>query len=243
MIITSKSNQLIKLVKSLEDKKYRKKYGLYVVEGTKPVNECINAGCAIVYVITTSEFEGKYQKQIVVSDQVFLWLSTEITPQGVLAVVELPTLTIQAPQDCCLLLDGIQDPGNMGSIIRTANAAGYKQLYLINCVDPYSPKSVRASMSGIFFVEIYQGKQHEILEILSGIDIICADMDGENIFNFLAPDVFCLCIGNEGNGITDKVLSFATNKISIPMRNTAESLNAGVSAAIAMYELKRNKLK
>jgi TrmH family RNA methyltransferase len=127
----------------------------------------------------------------------------------------------------------------MGAIIRTANAAGYDKLYLIGCVDPYSPKSVRASMSGIFFTEIYQGTKEEILSVLKTTPIICADLKGENIFTFVSPEVFALAIGNEANGISDEVRELAASTVNIPMRTTQESLNAAVSAGLLMYGLKK----
>lgn len=241
MLITSKSNPLIKKISSLTEKKYRKEYGLYVVEGVKPVNECILAGCEIDTVVTIPAFEGRYQNQVIVSEQVFASISEEKTPQGVLALVKLPKNELESPKGCCLLLDNIQDPGNMGTIIRTANASGYEEIYMIHCVDPYSQKAVRASMSGIFFVKTYQGEREDVLNALSKTPLICADMDGVNIFDFKAPNKFCLCIGNEGNGISEEVMNKATYTVKIPMRSTCESLNAGVSAGIAMYQLMNNR--
>ena len=123
--------------------------------------------------------------------------------------MEIPSTAVKRAQNSCVLLDNVQDPGNLGTIIRTANAAGYKDVYLINCVDPYSPKAVRASMSGIFFVNIYIGSREEALDALGGVKLVCADMDGESVFLFNPPDKFCLCIGNEGNGISDEVMRAA----------------------------------
>lgn len=238
MIITSKSNPLVKSISSLSDKKFRKLNGLYMVEGVKPVRECLSSGAEITKIVCTAENESSFDGATVVSEEVFKSLSTEKTPQGVLAVVKIPKTTLKAPENNCLLLDNIQDPGNLGTIIRTANAAGYTEIYQINCTDAYSPKAVRASMSGIFFVNLYSGSVEEVLSAISGVPIICADMDGEDIFTFAAPEKFCLCIGNEGGGISEKVLSSAAYTVKIPMRATCESLNAAVSAGIAMYALK-----
>lgn len=243
MIITSKSNSLIKEIKKLSDKKYRKLCGQYIVEGIKPVSECISAGCEIDRIVCTEELFIKYPQATVVSDSVFSALTDEKAPQGVLAIVKMPENELIPPKNDCILLDGIQDPGNLGTIIRTANAAGYKELYLINCTDPYSPKAVRASMSGIFFVKIYQSSADGILEVLKGCSLICADMDGVDVFDFQPGNLFCLCIGNEGNGISATVKSCADDVIKIPMDKNCESLNAAVSAGIAMYILKRNKVR
>ena len=241
MVITSKYNPLIKEIAKLSDKKYRKICGKYVVEGIKPVRECISAGCTILNIICVEGLESEFENAVIVSRAVFESVSSEVTPQGVLAVVELPSNKLKVPQDSCILLDRLQDPGNLGTVIRTANAAGYSEIYLINCTDPYSPKAVRASMSGIFFVKVYQGTNEEILGVLKGIPLICADMDGEDIFSFNSPEKFCLCIGNEGNGMSQEILKRARFKVSIPMRETCESLNAAVSAGIVMYHLKYDK--
>ena len=129
----------------------------------------------------------------------------------------------------------------MGAIIRTANAAGYRELYLIGCADPFSPKSVRASMSGVFFASLMQGTREEVLDLLEGVPLIAADMDGENVFAFLPPQKFALCIGSEGSGLSEQVRARAAYTVRIPMGEHTESLNAAVSAGILMYELKRNQ--
>ena len=239
MLITSKSNPIIKAVSSLSDKKFRKLNNQYIVEGIKPVRECIEAGCQIDRIICEEGLENEFTGATVVSENVFKSISSEKTPQGVLAVVKIPQNQLKPPQNICLLLDCIQDPGNLGTVIRTANAAGYDDIYMINCTDPYSPKAVRASMSGIFFVNIYQGTREEILDALEDTPLICADMNGENIFDFTPPNSFCLCIGNEGSGISNEVKSKASYTVCIPMRSSCESLNAAVSAGIAMYALKK----
>lgn len=242
MVITSKSNPVIKYISSLSDKKFRRQYGEYLVEGIKPVNECIRAKKEISRIICTERNAGQFPQAIVVSDEVFKSVSAEKTPQGVLAAVKIPQTRLKPPEGACLLLDCLQDPGNLGTILRTANAAGYREIYLINCTDPYSPKCVRASMSGIFFVDIYSGDREEVLSALADVPLICADMRGEDIFSFEPPQKFCLCVGNEGGGISEDILRSAAYTVKIPMRDTCESLNAAVSAGIAMYALK-NKIK
>ncbi len=240
MVITSKSNPLIKTVSSLADKKFRKQLGLYLVEGLKPVRECIFAGSEIERIICTEAHEREFAGATVVSESVFKSVSAEVTPQGVMAVVKIPREKDAPPEGRSLLLDCLQDPGNLGTVIRTANAAGYGDIYLVNCTDPYSPKAVRASMSGIFFVNIHSGTRERVLEALEGVPLICADMDGENVFDFVPPKNFCLCIGNEGGGISEQVKSRAAYTVRIPMRKTCESLNAAVSAGIVMYALSNN---
>lgn len=238
MIISSKANPVIKKIASLAEKKYRKQYGEFIVESIKAVYECLAAGMAVSVIVCTPELAERYPDAVVVTDELFSRISTEKTPQGVLAVVKMPDTSVKPPEGSCLLLDRLQDPGNVGTVIRTANAAGYTDIYLVNCADAFSPKAVRASMGGVFHVDIHEGGYESVFSAINGIPLVCADMDGENIFDFTAPEKFCLCIGNEGGGVSDTVSERAEYTVKIPMRETCESLNAAISAAIAMYVLK-----
>ncbi len=238
MLISSKANPTVKHASSLAEKKFRKEFGEFLVEGIKAVDECISSGAETVRIICTENLADKYPEALIVTEQVFGYISTEKTPQGVIAVVKTPQNNLTAPEGGCLLLDRIQDPGNIGTIIRTANAAGYKDIYLVNCVDPFSPKAVRASMGGIFYVNLHFGTYEEVFGALKDVKIITGDMGGEDVFKFISPETFCLCIGNEGNGVSEEVTSRSDYTVKVPMRETCESLNAAVSAAIIMYALK-----
>ncbi|MCD8307928.1 MAG: RNA methyltransferase [Clostridia bacterium] len=241
MTITSKSNPKVRQVRFLRDKKQRDETGLYLVEGTKPVLEAISSGQAIEEIFATEKLSHMFPGCTEVSEEVFGSMSTEMNPQGVLATVHVPETSLRAPRTShCILLDGLQDPGNVGTVIRTANAAGYREIYLADCADPFSPKAVRASMSGIFYVQVFPGPRKEILDALKGIPLVCADMKGEDVFLYKPPNRFCLCVGNEGNGLSEEVKSLSQSKISVPMDPSCESLNAAVSAGICMYILKHN---
>lgn len=246
MILTSKNNPLIKETASLKDKKGRKAHNLFLVEGKKMVVECLKSGMEIERVFLAESYDGEtpFDEDVTVrvSNEVFGFLSDEKTPQGVLARVRIPNLPLTVPSGCCLLLDGVSDPGNMGAIIRTANAAGYHEIYCTDdCTDPYAPKSVRASMSGLFFTKIYRGSREEILSILHDVPLFIADMGGANVFNCVAPKQFALAIGNEANGISAMVEQAAAHTVKIPMHESQESLNAAVSAGIIMYLLKKEE--
>ena len=244
MILTSKSNPLIRETISLKEKKGRRETGLFLVEGTKMAAECRRSALEIERVILSESYAGEeYGEAVRVSDELFRVLSDEKTPQGILCRVRIPKRRLALPTGCCLLLDGVSDPGNMGAIIRTANAAGYSQLYLADCTDPYSPKSVRASMSGIFFTELYIASREEIFSALSGVPIYAADMHGENIFGFSPYGKFALGIGNEANGISEEVFRRAERTLRIPMQSEQESLNAAVAAGIAMYALRSDQFR
>lgn len=245
MILTSKNNPLIKETASLKEKKGRKQLGLFLVEGVKMFAECLKSDFEIERVFVAESYAGALPvceaETVRVSDEVFRFLSDEKTPQGVLCRVKIPKNALAVPEKSCLLLDGVSDPGNVGAIVRTANAAGYREIYLAEgCADPYSPKSVRASMSGVFFTKLYMGTRTEILSVLQDTPVLAADMNGENVFAFRAPEKFALVIGNEANGVSEKVFSRASHTVKIPMEATQESLNAAVSAGIIMYLLKKD---
>lgn len=239
MVITSRNNPYVRHILSLREKKYRRGYREYVVEGIKQVKEAIASGCTVIDVICSENFAGELgaEKCTLVSESVFQKLSEEVAPQGVLAILRLPDMAPQPPRGQCLLLDGVADPGNMGTIIRTANAAGYADIYLRSCVDPFSSKCVRAAMSGLFFVRLHAGEDAALAESLAGVPLICADMGGEDVFTFSPPPRYCLVIGNEANGVSGEVRARCSHTVRIPMRDTCESLNAAVSAGILMYEL------
>ena len=248
MILTSKNNPLIKETAALKEKKARKEQGMFLVEGRKMAVECQRSSFEIDRVFVAESYEGENpfseEKTVCVSDDVFRFLSDEKTPQGILCRIKIPTRTLTAPKGQCLLLDGVADPGNVGTIIRTANAAGYEEIYLTEeCADPYSPKSVRASMSGVFFTKIYRANRAEILSVLSETPIVVADMGGENVFSFTPPKRFALAIGNEANGISEMVQARATHTVKIPMQASQESLNAAISAGIIMYVLNKDEFE
>ena len=143
--------------------------------------------------------------------------------------------------DKVLILDNIQDPGNMGTLLRTSAATNFKSVLLINCVDIYNDKVLRSTMGGIFRVNCIQIKAEELQQLKeNNYCIFKADMKGENIFNYSKPvKPFALVIGNEANGVSQQVSNFCTHTLSIPMQNGVESLNAGVSGSILMYELSK----
>ncbi len=245
MILTSKNNPLIKETAALKEKKARKELGMFLVEGRKMAVECLKSNFEIDRVFLSQNYEGELpfseEKLVYVSDDVLRYLSDEKSPQGILCRVKIPEYPLSAPKGKCLLLDGVSDPGNVGTIVRTANAAGYAEVYLTEeCADPYSPKSVRASMSGVFFTKLYRAKRAEIFSVLGEIPVIVADMGGVNVFAFEAPEQFALAIGNEANGISKETFERAAHTVRIPMQATQESLNAAVSAGIIMYVLNQN---
>ena len=240
MIILSKQNPLVKELASLKEKKGRRRTGTFLVEGHKMVREAVASGMDVVRLILREDYAGETYglPAVLLGRDAFAAVCDEKTPQGIAAEVAIPLRSVQPPQGRCLLLDGLQDPANVGAIIRTAVAAGYEDVYLAGCADPFSPKSVRASMSGVFFARIMQGTQEEILSAIAGLPVIAADMGGEDVFSYAAPEKFCLAVGSEGNGLSELVRSRADVTVRIPMDARSESLNAAVSAGILMYALR-----
>ena len=243
-MITSKQNPLIKEIRSLSDKKFRDRLGVFVVEGVKPIKEAIELGLNIREVVLTekglSALDGYLTnlKIETVTEEVFSYVSEEKTPQGALAIVYKPERELVKPFKNALILDGVSDPANVGAIIRTAAASGYKDIYMtLDCADPYSQKAVRASMSGVFRVRIMRGTREDLLKTVD-LPIWIADMNGQNAFDVKPNGNFCLVIGNEGRGVSKELKEKADFTVSIPMENGVESLNAAVSAGILMYSLK-----
>lgn len=241
-MITSKQNALIKEIKSLADKKFRDRLGVFVIEGTKSVKEAVELGLSIRNIIATEKgavaISHLNLNVETVTDDLFLYVSEEKCPQGVLAVVNKPNKDLVSPNGKCLLLDGVSDPSNVGAILRTAAAAGYNEVYMTDdSADAYSNKAVRASMTGVLRVNVMRAPRERLLEVIN-LPLWIADMNGESVFTAKPNGDFCLVIGNEGNGVSRQVKDKASFTVSIPMDNGVESLNAAVSAGILMYNLK-----
>ncbi len=241
-MISSKQNSLIKEIRSLSDKKNRDSLSKYFVEGVKMVQDAIDLSLDICLIVGTEKglslVKNNAYKTECVTEEVFLSISSEKSPQGVICVINKPKNFISSPTGSCLLLDDVADPTNVGAIIRTAVSAGYTDIYMTkNCADPFSPKATRCSMTGIYRVNIMRAEREELLKAIS-LPIYVADMTGENVFTHKPNGNFCLVIGNEGHGVSPLIKEKANVFISIPMLNGLESLNASLSAGLLMYELK-----
>lgn len=241
MIILSKNNPTVKELLSLSEKKGRRESGTFLLEGEKTVRECTKSPLEIVRLVVREDYAGETYgyPQVVLGEDAFRAVCDAKTPQGIAAEVKIPFYAVEPPEKSCLVLDGVSDPSNVGAILRTAVAAGYEEVYCISTADPFSPKCVRASMSAVFYAKIMQCTREEALSALSGVPLIAADMNGENVFTFRAPEKFALVIGNEGQGLSSLMRDRADHTVSIPMGEHTESLNAAVSAGILMYQLLR----
>lgn len=246
--ISSINDKIVDSVVKLKvDKKFRYESGLFAVEGIRMVRDAVHSGATVKAVFidkTKEEYIAEFSsaKTSVYTTECYILnkMSAQETPQGILATVAISARKLRAPTGSAVILDGIRDPGNAGSIMRTALAAGVNDIYFVNSVDPYNPKTVKSSMSAVFHLNIFTAeKAQDVLPLFSGTDIVCADMDGENVFKTQRPEKFALVIGNEGAGIREEFLAAAKKTVAIPMDKRVESLNAAASAAILLYALKK----
>ena len=245
MLITSKQNEVIKYANSIKEPKYAKKYNECFVESEKIINELVlkNRVSTILidvdkmqkYSYILSNFKGKVFQ---INSQLSDYLTESVTSSGIFAFVNLPD-NKEIIGEKILVLDNLQDPSNLGSIIRSAMAFNFKSVILVNGVFPYSAKVIRSSMGYVFDTNIISLNNTELVDFLqkNNYNLVCADMSGEDLKNFKPNYPLALVIGNEGNGISDDLLKMAKKVVKIPMQNGVESLNASVSASIIMYKL------
>lgn len=240
-MITSRQNAFVKRIKSFRDKKNRDAAQQFVAEGVKSVREAFITGQNVLAVAVTAAYASFAQefgvKTEILSDDVFAYVSEEKSPQGALAVIAKPAALYNAVTEKCVFLDGVNDPANVGAIIRSAAAFGFNTVLIADGADAYSGKAVRASMGGIFRVKVISGGREELLPLVK-TPIFVADMSGEAPSAFDAGKNVCLCIGSEAHGVSERLKSAAAKTVAIPMVNGMESLNAAVSAGILMYLLK-----
>lgn len=241
--ITSVKNQRVEFVKKLKDKRFRKEQGLLTVEGENLVKDLpseIEVESVFVLEERLTDFEyilARYgeDKIIAVDCKVMKAVSETVTPSGILAVVRYAQGERNISGDA-VILDGISDPGNFGTIVRTCAAVGVRNVVAIDCVDPTMGKVVRASMGGIFKVNILECDRAEALDLLKERELYALDMSGESIYSLQRPSrPFALAVGSESKGLSEEIKNKA-RVISLPMSGQIESLNAAVSLSVALYE-------
>lgn len=244
--LTSLKNPRVQSWRALKDRKARKEQQCFLVEGRKMVEEALQSSFTLEAVLV----DEAHQDLAGLADSVPAYLLPEHvlaavcdtkTPQGVAAVVRLPAST--ALRGRIVAMDGVQDPGNVGTIIRTADAAGFDGVLLSGqCADVFSPKVLRATMGSVFHLPICVTEdlpRDLACMAAEGVSVISSQLDGEPFYGAVQgmSERFCLVIGNEGNGVSDEVKVVATHHLKLPMRGRAESLNASVAAGIMIYEL------
>lgn len=243
-MITSRSNEIIKYAIKIKDKKYSRNEKKCLVESAKLVRELYSQGIVETILVDNekidrvSDLKGAIMETI--SKDIVAYLSDAMTSDGIFAICRIPCKKADNFRRC-IVLDGIQDPSNMGAIIRSARAFGFNTILALNCVYPYTFKGIRASMGQIFGVDFVDVTIEQLLTLKEEykIQLVVADMNGEDISKFQISNNNCgIIIGNEGNGVSKDLRKIADRVVSIPMNDGVESLNASVSAGIIMYILK-----
>ena len=250
--ISSKDNRIVKLCAGLSQKKNRDKQGLYLIEGENLLEEAVKNNAEIQTVLVRKGYEktlwGLEDRAFMLEDKVFRSLAQTQSSQGVIAIVKKPRTDISQFKignegGNYVVLDRLQDPGNIGTILRTADAAGYKLVIVMEgTADVFSPKVVRAATGSLFRMPVvFMASEDELTEFVraAGKKLVatCFDTDRYYYEEELRSNI-ALIIGNEGNGISETLINRSDVKIKIPMENT-ESLNASVAAGILMYEAVR----
>ncbi|MCX7772794.1 MAG: RNA methyltransferase [Clostridia bacterium] len=256
--ITSAANPLIKELKGLQDKKGRQKEKAVLLEGIRLVSDALESGALVRYFVIAEGFIDRAQiiidryegtKIFMLPDGLFERVGETQTPQGIMAVVDIPHHSLSevlAKGRRLMLLESLQDPGNLGTIIRTADACGFDAVLLSkDSVDPFNPKVVRSTMGSLFHLPIIvlDDLYSTIVELKAhGIRLVCAHpRDGLSCWEAHLSDSIAIVIGNEGNGLTEQIIGLADVTVMIPMEGKAESLNASVAASMLLYESMRQK--
>lgn len=256
MLITSRENKIFKTAKLLKSSRGRSEKGMFIIEGIRSVRDAlaknVKAECVIVKDGTDLGFSVPCSIYAM-APRLFDEISETVSPQGVIAVCPVIKKTLEdilaLDRNCVILCEALQDPGNVGTVIRTAHGADCGGVVLSKgCCDLYNPKIVRATMSSMFSVPVVQNEESKAVieyfrrngyKIVAGaltkdaVDFYCADLFGKTL----------IIIGNEGNGVSEETLSLCDSVLKIPMRSDAESLNAAVAGSVMIYEHYRQNNK
>ena len=245
MLIQSTQNETVKRMRSLAAQKGRQETGLHLIEGERLVREAISSGADIAELFIeegreVEDMASSAPRVYTVSRRVMESMTDTGTPQWICAAVRTQDTTPPEsyPQGLIVALDRVQDPGNLGTILRTADAMGAAGLLLGGgCADPFGPKVLRSTMGSVYHIPLWQGELTAELAKLreAGFSLICGHLAGTEVLPEVG-DKCVLIIGNEGSGVSDEVADMC-KKYRLPMYGRAESLNASVAAGILMYEI------
>ena len=241
-IISSSQNQYVKLAKSLNEKKHRNFAGLFLIEGKNLLKD-LPPHVEIEFILTTKErldeanalANAHVAKVIVATDGIVKSVADTLTPYGIVAVCKIPSTEFAPPTGNAVLLDGVADPGNVGTIFRTAAACDFKDIYLVDSADIYSPKVVRATLGGLFKVNAHVIDAEVAKDLIKSTNSAVLDMDGENLLSTKIDKPILFIAGNEAHGVRQEFRSIAKKTYSLPMQNGVESLNVAVATAVAMF--------
>lgn len=245
--ITSRKNPLLVQIRRLASSRgARRSAGMFLGDGVKLLEEALKWGAPLETVVYSEGLDGPELppevRTVRVPEDVMASISPMESPQGALFLCRLPEKKTYAPTPGCLLLDGIQDPGNLGTILRTADALDIPVTLLEGCADPYSPKTVRASMGAVFRTQPVKADWAEVKAAcgVAGIPVAVTALS-QRAEDLRQADLrgMAVVIGSEGQGVRREILESADGELIIPMNKHCESLNAAVAAAIVMWQMKQ----
>ncbi len=253
--ITSRDNKILKTARLLHRKKGREQTGMYFAEGTRLVGEAIEYIFDKIHFILASDSYAKIHMEeleslerrgkavYITEDKLFCDACDTQTPQGIAAIIDMPNECTIDYSECeyILVLDGIAEPGNMGTIIRTAEAAGIDAVCLMNgCTDIYAPKVVRSAMGSLFRMRFVNADAADIEKMKNSGFFVAATVlyNSQPIEKVSVSGKRAIVIGNEAHGVSDELIALSDAAVRIDMKGSVESLNAAVAAGIAMYMLK-----
>lgn len=253
--ITSADNQSVKLIKKLAQKKYREETGLFPVEGLRSCELAASSPFQIESFWLSASFAEHHKAKnafwksfpcYCVSDKLFRTLSDTDSPQGILCIAKTAPAFEEANGERYLYLDSVRDPGNVGTIIRTADALGFDGIFFSEgCADFYSPKVIRSAMGSFFSVETKTDCHYSVLNTLQkeGFQIIASALtdNSVNLYHAHWGEKLVFVLGNEANGVREEILRLADLTVKIPMHGSAESFNVSIAAALMMGEAARRK--
>lgn len=240
--ITSRQHPFVKSCKQLLSGKGRREQGKFLAEGARIAEEAVRTGAAEVLLIRDGESIPSVSVPVyILSEACFNDVSDTKTPQGIIAVCRIPQDT-RLTADKLLLCDGIADPGNLGTMIRTAEGAGFGGVLLLGGVDPFHPKTVRSTMGSIFRIPVCRVTEEELRRDYSAYEMVITSLqDSENFYETSFSDCMILTVGSEAHGVSEEIRRLADKRVRLPMDGEVESLNAAVSAGIMMYEIRRRR--
>lgn len=260
MELTGLQNPQVKAAAELKQKKYRQQQGLFLAEGLRTVEEAV-ASKTVVSIFYTAieddrtrsvleEAAAQQLKLYCVSDAVMKKIADTDTPQGIIAVCKMQNVTLDkllSKGEMLLVLDRVGDPGNLGTMLRTADAAGIGGVVLLKgCVDIYAPKTVRSSMGSLFHVPVVSGIGEDkfIAEAKdAGYELLVTSLEGaDNLYKADLGGRIAFVMGNEAGGVSANILERADKRVFIPMAGRAESLNVAMAAGVVMFEALRRRL-
>ncbi|NMM39583.1 RNA methyltransferase [Pseudoalteromonas arctica] len=239
------SKNQLKLIRALGQKKYRKQHNQYLVQGEKNVLELLASGLTIIDIFATAAFIAQFQQQfthvnmIEADEGVLTKASTLVSNNAAIAIVDMPKVTLPEAEGLILALDGVSDPGNLGTIIRVADWYGIQHIVAsLDSADPYNPKTISATMGSFVRVSVSQVNLAEYLTQITQ-PIYGAFLEGENLHRSQLAQSGVLLMGSESHGIREDCAALVTNKITIPAFGGAESLNVAMATGIILDNFKR----